>query len=113
MKNKVQQVYDVAVAGSGIVGLAMAYHASKRGLKTAVFERNPAASGATVRNFGMIWPFGQPLETFDRAMRSREIWLELSAKAGFWAAIAAGAVVVVGTVVAVVATKKKSGRRAA
>ncbi|MCB0607151.1 MAG: TIGR03364 family FAD-dependent oxidoreductase [Lewinellaceae bacterium] len=86
MKNKDQQVYDVAVAGSGIVGLAMAYHASKRGLKTAVFERNPAASGATVRNFGMIWPFGQPLETFDRAMRSREIWLELSAKAGFWAA---------------------------
>jgi FAD dependent oxidoreductase TIGR03364 len=78
--------YDVAVVGTGIVGLAIAYTASRQGLKVAMYERHPRAIGATIRNFGMIWPVGQPLETFDRAMRSRATWLELSRDASFWAA---------------------------
>lgn len=77
--------YEVAIVGGGIVGLALAYTAAKRGSKVAIFERHPKAQGATVRNFGMIWPVGQPAETFARAMRAREVWLELSQKAGFWA----------------------------
>jgi len=77
--------FDVAVVGGGIVGLAIAYTAAKRGSKVAIFERHPKAQGATVRNFGMVWPVGQPAETFVRAMRAREVWLELSQKAGFWA----------------------------
>jgi FAD dependent oxidoreductase TIGR03364 len=79
------QKYDVAVIGGGIVGLAMAYTAARRGNKVAIFERNPSVQGATIRNFGMVWPIGQSAATFDRAMRTREIWLELAAKAGFWA----------------------------
>lgn len=82
MKNR----YDIAIAGAGIVGIAIAYTAARQGLKVAIFERHPRAIGATIRNFGMVWPFGQPLETFGRAMRAREIWLELAQKAGFWAA---------------------------
>ena len=69
---------DVAIVGAGIIGLAHAYVAAKTGRKVSVFERNPAASGASVRNFGMIWPIGQPAgEMYQMALRSREIWLEL------------------------------------
>ena len=77
--------YDVAVIGSGIVGLAFAYTAHKAGKSVVIFERNPAALGATIRNFGMIWPIGQASATIGRALKSRSIWLDLAQKAGFWA----------------------------
>ena len=77
--------FDVAVVGGGIVGLAIAYAATIKGQKVVVFERNPSSSGASIRNFGMIWPIGQPEKTFERALKSREIWLNLAQKAGFWA----------------------------
>lgn len=74
---------DVIIVGAGIVGLAHALAVAKRGLKVVVFERNPDAVGASIRNFGMIWPIGQPMGTLhDRALKSREIWLEVGAKAG-------------------------------
>lgn len=77
------QKFDVAVIGAGIVGLATAYVAARKGLKTIVFERNPRAVGASVRNFGLIWPIGQPAgNLFDRAMRSRETWLDIAAESG-------------------------------
>jgi len=77
---------DVAVVGAGIVGLAHALAAAKRGLKVVVFDRNPAAVGASIRNFGMVWPIGQPTGSLlDRALRSRAIWIEVASKAGFHA----------------------------
>lgn len=73
--------FDVAVIGAGVVGLATAYAAARKGLKTIVFERNPRAVGASIRNFGLVWPIGQPAgPLLDRAMRSRETWLEIAAK---------------------------------
>ena len=78
--------FDVAIVGAGIVGLAHALACAKRGLKVIVFERNPAAVGASIRNFGMIWPIGQPQGLlYERAIQSREIWLELAAKGCFHA----------------------------
>jgi FAD dependent oxidoreductase TIGR03364 len=68
--------FDVAIVGAGIIGLAHAYVAARSGRKVAVFERNPAAAGASIRNFGMIWPIGQPAGPLRQtALRSRELWL--------------------------------------
>jgi D-hydroxyproline dehydrogenase subunit beta len=74
---------DLAVVGGGIFGLAHAYHAAKAGKKVVLFERHPKALGASVRNFGMVWPMGQPAGRMHQlSMRSRQHWLEMLAATG-------------------------------
>jgi FAD dependent oxidoreductase TIGR03364 len=78
MDGRVQQRADVAIVGAGILGLAHAYALARRGRSVVVFERSPQAAGASVRNFGMIWPIGQPAgPRHEMALRSRELWLEV------------------------------------
>ncbi len=75
---------DVIIVGAGVVGLALARAAARQGLRVMVMERHPQATGASIRNFGMVWPIGQPEGVLrDRALRSRQIWLETAAAAGF------------------------------
>src|SRR5262245_59846068 len=70
----------VAIVGAGIVGLAHAYVAARRGLQVVVFERNERPQGASIRNFGMICPIGQPSgDRLQLALRSRNLWLEVLA----------------------------------
>jgi FAD dependent oxidoreductase TIGR03364 len=69
---------DVAVVGAGILGLAHTYALARRGRSVVVFERSPQAAGASLRNFGMIWPIGQPAgHMHAMALRSRDLWLEV------------------------------------
>jgi D-hydroxyproline dehydrogenase subunit beta len=73
-----QQQRNIAIVGAGILGLAHAYAFARRGHKVRVYERHPRASGASIRNFGMLWPIGQPAGLLcDLAMDSRKIWLEI------------------------------------
>jgi FAD dependent oxidoreductase TIGR03364 len=77
---------DIAVVGGGILGLAHAYMLARNKHRVVLFERGPGAKGASVRNFGMIWPIGQPAGPMHRmALRSREIWLAAlnAARLGF------------------------------
>jgi FAD dependent oxidoreductase TIGR03364 len=69
---------DVAIVGAGILGLAHAYVAAKSGKSVMVIEKNGRAAGASVRNFGRVWPIGQPAGTMlELSLRSRELWVEV------------------------------------
>lgn len=73
------------IIGAGIVGLATARALASRGYQVTVFERNEEAVGASIRNFGMIWPVGQPSGVqLDQAMLSRSIWKQICDEAGIW-----------------------------
>ncbi len=74
-----------AIVGAGIVGLAHAWAAARAGHRVTVFERSDKARGASVRNFGMCWPVGQPPDHFATALRSRELWLEFVRRTGAYA----------------------------
>src|SRR5690349_19614574 len=74
---------DLVVVGAGIVGLSCALAAARRNLNVLVIERATRALGASVRNFGLITITGQdPTHVLPLARRSREVWLEVAAKAG-------------------------------
>jgi FAD dependent oxidoreductase TIGR03364 len=76
---------EVAIVGAGIVGLAHAWSAAKRGHRVTVYERGTRAAGASIRNFGMVWPIGQPPGPLYRiAMATREQWKILGEQAGMW-----------------------------
>jgi FAD dependent oxidoreductase TIGR03364 len=73
------------VIGAGIVGLAIARALGEKGCRVTVLERSPKALGASIRNFGMVWPIGQPQgPLYERALRSRSIWKSLLGPAGVW-----------------------------
>ncbi|MCA3563812.1 MAG: TIGR03364 family FAD-dependent oxidoreductase [Methylocystis sp.] len=75
--------YDLAVAGAGILGLAHALAAARRGLKVVVIDRDAQANGASIRNFGFITVTGQERGAcWRRAMRSRDVWAEVAPQAG-------------------------------
>lgn len=73
------------VIGAGIVGLATARALVTRGYQVTVIERSSKAVGASIRNFGMVWPIGQPEGTlYNRALKAKSIWKEVLAEAKCW-----------------------------
>ena len=73
------------VVGAGIVGMATARALALKGYAVDVYERNPKASGASVRNFGMVWPIGQPTgKLYERAIKSRNCWKDIGDSSRLW-----------------------------
>lgn len=76
-----------AVIGAGIVGLALAYALARRGRQVTVFDTDAAPQGASVRNFGTLWPIGQPAgRRREMALESVAMWREVLAGARAWSA---------------------------
>jgi len=79
----VPQSYDLAVVGAGIVGLAHALAAARLGQKVIVIDRDAQANGASVRNFGFVTVTGQQRGAcWSYAMRARDVWADVAARAG-------------------------------
>lgn len=73
------------VIGAGIVGLATARALALKGFSVKVIERNDKAVGASIRNFGMLWPIGQTDgELYERALQTKSIWKTICNEAGIW-----------------------------
>jgi D-hydroxyproline dehydrogenase subunit beta len=73
---------DLIVVGAGIVGLAHAAEALRRGLSVTVLERDHRAVGASVRNFGHVCATAQSGRGLEYALAARERWIELGTAAG-------------------------------
>lgn len=75
--------YDIAVVGAGILGLAHALAAAKRGKRVVVVDRDAQANGASVRNFGFVTVTGQEAgDCWGMARRARDVWVEVVDEAG-------------------------------
>ena len=74
---------DVVIIGAGILGLAHAAVARRRGLRVRVLDRDARAVGASVRNFGHVCTTAQPAEHQGVAQRSRLGWLAAASRYGF------------------------------
>ena len=76
-------VYDLAVIGGGVIGLAHAITAARRGKRVVLIERDPRANGASIRNFGFITVTGQERgQSWALARRTRDVWHEIAPLAG-------------------------------
>ena len=76
------RAFDLAVVGAGVVGLACALAAARRGERVVVIDRDAQANGASIRNFGFITVTGQARgEMWRRARRSRGVWAEIASEA--------------------------------
>jgi FAD dependent oxidoreductase TIGR03364 len=75
----------VLIIGSGIIGLAHAITAREAGCEVLLIERDGRALGASVRNFGTLWPIGCAFgPEREQAMFGVKRWKESAAGAGFW-----------------------------
>lgn len=76
---------NIAIVGSGFIGLAHALMAREAGYSVTVFERHGRPLGASIRNFGTIWPVGcVPGPEREQALFGARYWRELAAKTGIW-----------------------------
>jgi FAD dependent oxidoreductase TIGR03364 len=73
---------DLVVVGAGIVGLAHAVEARRRGLSVVVVERDDRAVGASVRNFGHVGTTAQTGRNLALARAARARWIEAGRAAG-------------------------------
>jgi len=75
----------VVIVGAGVIGLTHALTAREAGFDVTVLERDGRALGASVRNFGTLWPIGcVPGPERDQALYGVQRWRDVAPRAGFW-----------------------------
>lgn len=75
------QQYDVAVAGAGIVGAAIAYECAARGLRVVLLDRDEPGTKASGAAAGMLAPCSEAHQAgpfLDLARQSLALWPELA-----------------------------------
>ena len=84
---------DVLIVGAGIIGLAHATEALRRGLSVTIIDRDARAVGASIRNFGHCCITAQSGDLLELALVARERWMHFSERAGFFS-VASGALAI-------------------
>jgi len=86
--------YDALVVGAGVVGLACAWRAARRGLRVCVLERDRPGAGASGVAAGMLAPVGEVSWGEERLLRanlaSASAWPGFAAELGEAAGRAVG-----------------------
>lgn len=76
--------FDVAVAGGGVIGLAVAWRAAQRGRRVCVLERGELGSGASHVAAGMLAPVTEldagELDLLELGLRSARMWPRFAAE---------------------------------
>lgn len=73
-------VFDVAIAGGGIVGAACAFALSRNGLSVALVEGDVLGSGATAAGMGHVVVMDDSEAQFALTRYSQQLWRDLAAK---------------------------------
>jgi D-hydroxyproline dehydrogenase subunit beta len=74
----VSEMYDVAVAGGGLVGAACAYACARRGLNVALIERDVLGSGATAAGMGHVVVMDDSDAQFALTHYSQQLWKSIA-----------------------------------
>src|SRR5687767_5332342 len=72
------RVYDAAVVGGGIVGVACAASLAKAGLRAVIIEASGIASGTTAAGMGHIVVMDDSNAQFELTRYSQSLWKELA-----------------------------------
>ncbi len=73
-----EPMFDVAIAGGGIVGAACALACAQRGLKVALVERDVLGSGATAAGMGHVVVMDDSEAQFALTRYSQQLWQKLA-----------------------------------
>jgi FAD dependent oxidoreductase TIGR03364 len=75
----------VVIIGAGIIGQAHALTALEAGWSVTLLERDGRPLGASVRNFGTLWPLGCAVgPEREQALFGVRRWQELAVEGSFW-----------------------------
>lgn len=73
------------IVGAGVIGQTHALEAFRAGYDVTVIERDARPLGASVRNFGTLWPIGcRTGSEREQALEGVSRWKKLAPEVGYW-----------------------------
>lgn len=80
--NEIPLEADVVVVGGGIVGCAASYYLSRRGMSTALFEKDEIGRGQSGRNWGFVRQQGRDPSELPLMIEANRIWCNATKELG-------------------------------